>query len=287
MAGYKAEILASQASAEALANLLTEILDPPPGISLRETPSGWLAEIYFTEPPDMVTLQELINSVAGADVLDDFKLEPLPDEDWVKKTQAGLYPIEAGQFFIHGSHDRARAKARPLAIEIDAGQAFGTAHHGTTRGCLMLIDRLAKKRQFRNALDLGTGSGVLAIAAAKTLCPKIMASDIDPVAIKVATGNFARNGVSHKVRGIAAPGLRHPAIAHAAPFECVTANILAGPLIALAADIRDAMAPGGHLILSGLLDHQAREVIGRYRGQGFVIAAKLSLEGWTSLHLHL
>ena len=122
----------------------------------------------------------------------------LPDEDWVANVQRGLHPIEAGRFFIHGSHDRAAAKGRPFAIEVDAGQAFGTAHHGTTRGCLMLLDRLAKKQGIWRTLDLGTGSGVLAIAAAKVLCGDILATDIDPIAIKVAKENFARNGVAPK-----------------------------------------------------------------------------------------
>jgi ribosomal protein L11 methyltransferase len=287
MAGYKGEIVTSEAGAEALATLLTETLDPPPSVSIRETKAGWLAEIYFTEPPDQTALQSLIEAFPIAELLGDLKLEPVPDENWVEKTQAGLHPVDAGRFFVHGSHDRARAKSRSFAIEIDAGQAFGTAHHGTTRGCLILLDRLAKKRRTFRALDLGTGSGILAIAAAKTLCPGVIASDIDPIAIRVATENFTRNGVSHKVRGLTATDLKHPAIANQAPFDLVMANILAGPLIALAPEIRAVMIPGGHLILSGLLDHQAREVIGRYRTQGYVLGAKLSLDGWTSLHVRL
>lgn len=270
-----------------LAVILSETLDPPPGISISETPEGWVTEIYFIERPDAAVLQELSGSLPDASLLSGLALEPLPDEDWVKKTQAGLHPIEAGRFLVHGSHDRAKAKARPYAIEIDAGQAFGTAHHGTTRGCLILLDRLAKKRRASRTLDLGTGSGVLAIAAAKALCPTVVASDMDPVAIRVAAENFTRNGVRGRVTALTATGLRHRTITRLAPFDLITANILAGPLIALAPEIRDAMAPGGHVILSGLLDHQAREVTGRYLAQGYVMTEKLSLEGWTSLHLRL
>ena len=285
MPTYKAQILAERADIGILASLFTEMLDPPPAVSSREASVGWLLDLYFVEPPDPAGLAAVADSFPHFDAIRHLRTEMLPDEDWVANVQRGLHPIEAGRFFVHGSHDRARAKGKPFAIEVDAGQAFGTAHHGTTRGCLLLLDRLAKRQGIRRTLDLGTGSGVLAIAAAKVLGGDILATDIDPVAIKVARENFARNGVGPEVTAIAAPGLAHPAIAAKAPFELIMANILAGPLIDLASQVARVAAPGGHLILSGLLNEQAREVRARYLAQGFSLAAGISLEGWTALHM--
>jgi ribosomal protein L11 methyltransferase len=285
MATYKAKILASEADVAILTELFTEMLDPPPAISAAEAEGGWLLEVYFVEPPSAAELGAVADSFPHFAAIRDLELETLADEDWVARTQRGLHPIEAGRFFVHGSHDRDRAKGRSNAIEIEAGQAFGTAHHGTTRGCLLLIDRLAKKQGIWRALDVGTGSGVLSIAAAKSLCGDIVASDIDPVAISVAKENFAHNGVAAEVTPVVAAGLHHPAIAAKAPYDLVMANILAGPLLALAPAIAKVMQPGGHLILSGLLDAQAGPVRARYMAQGFVLAASLSLEGWTALLL--
>ncbi len=285
MTVYKAEIRASRADAERLADILPELLDPPPAISTVETPAGWLVELYFHELPDPSALETVAEACPAAAFLRDMQLQALPEEDWVAVTQQGLHPVKAGRFFIHGSHDRDRAAGRSGAIEIEAGQAFGTAHHGTTRGCLLMIDRLAKRRRMARTLDIGTGSGVLAIAAAKSLCRDVLATDIDPVAVRVAKENFALSGMSGRIRGLAADGLRHPDIVRRAPFDLVIANILAGPLIGLAREIRPVVAPGGHVILSGLLDEQAREVSGRYLAQGFVMEARISLEGWMTLCL--
>jgi ribosomal protein L11 methyltransferase len=285
MPTYKAQILAEQADIGILAGLLTEMLDPPPAVASREAKGGWILDVYFVEPPDPAGLAAVADSFPHFDAIRHLRPETLPDEDWVANVQRGLHPIEAGRFFIHGSHDRAAAKGRPFAIEVDAGQAFGTAHHGTTRGCLILLDRLAKKQGVWRALDLGTGSGVLAIAAAKVLCGDILATDIDPIAIDVAKANFARNGVAREVTPIVAAGLSHPVIASKAPFDLITANILAAPLIKLSPDIARVAADGGHLILSGLLDEQAREVRARYLAQGFALAGRISLEGWTALHM--
>ena len=285
MPTYKAQILAERADIDILTGLLTEMLDPPPAVASREAEGGWILDVYFVDLPDPAGLAAVADSLPHFDAIRHLRPEMLPDEDWVANVQRGLHPIEAGRFFIHGSHDRARAKGRPYAIEVDAGQAFGTAHHGTTRGCLMLLDRLAKKQGIWRTLDLGTGSGVLAIAAAKVLCGDVLATDIDPIAIKVAKENFARNGVGAEVTAITAAGLAHPAIAAKAPFDLIVANILAGPLLKLAPGVALVAADGGHLILSGLLDDQAREVRGRYLAQGFALEARISLEGWTALHM--
>lgn len=285
MPTYKAEILASKADVAILTSLFTEMLDPPPAISASEAAGGWRLEVYFVEPPEADELGAIADSFPHFAAIRDLTLETLPDEDWVATTQRGLHPIEAGRFFVHGSHDRAKANGKAYAIEIDAGQAFGTAHHGTTRGCLILLDRLAKKHGVKCALDLGTGSGVLAIATAKALCSDIVAGDIDSIAIAVAKENFTLNGVAPQIMAVTATGTRHPAIAERAPYDLVMANILAGPLIAFAPAIAKIIAPAGHLILSGLLDHQARQVRARYLAQGFVFFASLSIEGWTALHM--
>jgi ribosomal protein L11 methyltransferase len=285
MAGYKAQVRLPEQQAERLAGLYAELLDPAPAISSGETPDGWLLELYFDAEPPLAELRQVAAEHLGAGIADAIGVEPLPDEDWVAVTQRGLHPIRAGRFLVHGSHDRARVKDEPFAIEIEAGQAFGTAHHGTTRGCLMMIDRLAKRGSVSRVLDLGTGSAVLAIAAARTLSRHVLATDIDPVAVRVARENCERNGAKGRVRLQVAAGLAHPAIRSAAPFDVVTANILARPLIQLAPAIRQVVARGGHLVLSGLLDSQAREVTAQYRARGFTLASRLFLEGWATLHL--
>jgi ribosomal protein L11 methyltransferase len=282
---YKAEFIASQTLAESLASLMAETIDPPPAISVSEAPGGRLISIYFEERPDPAIFDMLAETWSPAAILRDLTLAVVPDENWVEKSQRDLPPIEAGRFFIYASHDRPRAKGKACAIQIDAGLAFGTAHHGTTRGCLLMLDRLAKQRWARRALDLGTGSGILAIAAAKSLCGRVLASDIDPVAVSVASGNIRENGVLGRVAAITAAGLRHRRIAGESPFDLVTANILAGPLNSLAPAILRIKAPAGHQILSGLIDSQAREVSAHYLAQGFRLVSRLSLEGWTTLCL--
>jgi ribosomal protein L11 methyltransferase len=286
MTVYKAEIFASPAEAEQLVSLFGEMLDPPPAISTHEREGGWLVELYFDQgPPDRAVLDAVAEIFTNPGLIRDLRFEALPDENWVEKTQQGLHPIEAGRFFVHGSHDRVRGRGKRYAIEVEAGQAFGTAHHGTTRGCLLMIDRLAKVGWFQSVLDLGTGSGVLAIAAAKSLSDNVLAADIDPIAVQIADENFALNGVSNHARALCASRPDHSDIADRAPFDLIVANILAGPLITLAPSIRRIIADGGQLVLSGLLDHQAQSVRAHYLAQGFTMRTHLSLDGWTTLHL--
>jgi ribosomal protein L11 methyltransferase len=210
----------------------------------------------------------------------------IPDMDWVAETQKALPPVRAGRFVVHGSHDRARAFSQ-WAIEIDAGRAFGTAHHGTTKGCLLAIARLPAATNPRSMLDLGTGSGVLAIAAAKAFAhrPRIAAADIDPIAVAVARENCRKNGARESI-GLAVGDGRKPALAYAgAPFDIVVANILAKPLLKLAQRLRELTARGGVLILSGLLSGQAREILARYSATGFRLMQRRDLEGWATLTL--
>ena len=210
-------------------------------------------------------------------------VEAIPDTDWVSETQKALPPVRAGRFIVHGSHDRGRIVSKG-AIEIDAGRAFGTAHHGTTRGCLIALDRLSREIRPSSVLDLGTGSGVLAIAAAKAFAhrPLIAAVDLDAIAIDVARENCRKNGAAH-IRLFVGDGAR-PALAYeAAPFDVVMANILAKPLLKLAPRLRELTRVGGALILSGLLCGQAREILARYRSTGFRLIRRRDLEGWATL----
>lgn len=279
---FKVTLSAGAREADAIAALLTELLDPPPAVSISEQGAGRLLEAYFVERPDLDMLGALIGEDVGAGAL---QLHEIADENWVALVQRGLHPVRAGRFLIHGSHDRAAGTGRRYAIEIDAGRAFGTAHHGTTRGCLIAIDRLAKRMPWRRVLDLGTGSGVLAIATAKVSAARVLASDIDPVAVAVAAENIARSRVCGRIRTAAGAGVDHPAVRQAAPFDLITANILAGPLIKLAPRLVRLAAPGGHIVLSGLLDGQAREVGATYLRLGTALETRLSLEGWMTLVL--
>jgi len=193
--------------------------------------------------------------------------------------------MPAGRFVVHGSHDRDRVAPNKLAIEIEAALAFGTGHHGTTRGCLLLLDHVLKSSRPRSLLDLGTGTGVLGIAAAKALHRAVLASDIDPPSVRVAAENATLNHVGNQVRVIRATGFAAPDFARCGPFDLVLANILANPLRQLAGPMARHLAPGARVILSGLLTHQAPAVIAAYRARGLVPLRHLRIEGWSSLLL--
>lgn len=211
--------------------------------------------------------------------------EELPDIDWVAKSLEGLKPVRAGRFLVHGAHDRAKRRPNDIAIEIEAGLAFGTGHHGTTAGCLETIGRVLAARKPRNALDLGTGSGVLAIAVAKVARIPVLATDIDPVATRVAAQNARLNGVSAYVCCETVAGLHHPAFAEAGPFDLIVANILARPLMALAPQMVRHLAPGGTLVLSGILVRQRNAVVAAYAGQRFRHIRTLTRGEWVTIRM--
>jgi ribosomal protein L11 methyltransferase len=211
--------------------------------------------------------------------------EILPDIDWVALSLEGLKPVRAGRFFVHGAHDRQKRRSGDIAIEIEAGLAFGTGHHGTTSGCLDVIEQVARRERPQNALDLGTGSAVLAIALAKLAHIPVLATDIDPVATKVAAENVRLNQVSEYVETRTAPGFHHPIFAARAPFDLIIANILARPLMSLAPEMAKYIAPGGSIILSGILERQRNAVLAAYCGQKFRHVRTLAREGWVTLHL--
>ncbi|MBZ0163142.1 MAG: 50S ribosomal protein L11 methyltransferase [Notoacmeibacter sp.] len=211
--------------------------------------------------------------------------EPIPDVDWVAMSLEGLKPVRAGRFLVHGSHDRAAHRPGDMTIEIDAGQAFGTGHHGTTAGCLEMIEQVVRREHPANALDLGTGSAVLAIAMAKRARMPVVATDIDPVAVAVARANVRLNGVANQVQCFTATGFAHLALKRGRPFDLIVANILARPLMALAPQMARHVAAGGSAILSGILDSQRDQVIAAYRNQGFRHIRTLHREGWVTIHL--
>lgn len=211
--------------------------------------------------------------------------EAIPDIDWVARSLEGLKPVRAGPFFVHGAHDREKRRSGDIAIEIEAGMAFGTGHHGTTSGCLDMLWQVARREQPRNALDLGTGSAVLAIALARLQRIPVLATDIDPVAVEVAAANVRLNGVEAQVETRTATGFRDSVFSARGPFDLIVANILARPLMALAPEMRRHLAPNGSLILSGILERQRRAVLAAYAAQRFRHVRTLSREGWVTLHL--
>lgn len=212
-------------------------------------------------------------------------VEAVPDIDWVAHALEELRPVSAGRFIVHGSHDRNRRQPHQIGIEIDAGQAFGTGHHGTTSGCLHMIESVVRRERPANVLDLGTGSAVLAIAVAKLGKIRVLATDIDPVATAVARQNIRLNGVERHVTTMTATGFRNHKISEAAPFDLIIANILARPLMALAPDMARNVTSGGSVILSGILDRQRQAVLAAFRNQQFRHVRTISKDGWVTLHL--
>lgn len=281
---YKLTCEALKTQGELIAAVISETIADDAAIGLTESPTGWRVEIYCETAPDLGLLRAALTEALGSDP-PPFHVEELAEADWIAIAQRGLAPVRAGPFIIHGSHDRKRIGRRRFAIEIEAGRAFGTAHHGTTQGCLTAIGALARRQRFANVLDIGTGSGILAAAAARAGAARILATDIDPVAASVARENCRKNVAEARVTVIAAPGLTHPEIRRRQPFDLIMANILAKPLLAMAPEMRRATRPDSLLILSGLLNEQAREVWGRYRSIGFQLRSRLSIEGWTTLIL--
>ncbi len=279
--------LADEAAAKGVVDVLTEILfEGQAAIAAFERPDGrWDVTLHFAEAPDQRLLRSLVAQAAGGEIAGTIVFDTVAPKDWVKASLEDLVPVPAGRFVVHGGHDRARVAPNKRAIEIEAALAFGTGHHGTTRGCLLLLDHVLKSRRPRRVLDLGTGTGVLAIAAAKALHGAVLASDIDAPSVKVAQENMRLNGVGGWVRTIRATGFSAPEFTQAGPFDLVLANILANPLRQLAGPMAKHLAPSARVILSGLLTHQAPGVIAAYRARGLVPLRHLKVEGWSSVLL--
>jgi ribosomal protein L11 methyltransferase len=245
----------------------------------------WEASVYMMaeDEADVRSRVEAVLSQAFPDAA--LSREVIPDVDWVSKSLEGLKPVRAGRFLVHGSHDRDKLRTGDIAIEIDAGQAFGTGHHGTTAGCLEVIDRVLRARTVRNALDLGTGSGVLAIAVRKLRNIPVLATDIDPIAIRVAAENVRRNGIASGISTVTAPGFHSIAFSEHGPFDLIIANILARPLIRMAPQLVTNLAPGGSVILSGILASQRWKVIAAYNGAKLRHVRTIWRNGWVTIHL--
>lgn len=277
--------LLGKLQADALGKAL-ENLDPAPtGVGMFEVEDGqgiWEVSGYFLEAPSDISLA-LLSAAYGANL---FVVSEVPDQDWVAKVRRELPPVEAGRFFVYGSHDLEHLPTGRIGLLIEAAMAFGTGHHGTTLGCLRAFDRLLDQgRSFENVLDLGCGTAVLAMAAARMSLNSVIASDIDPVAVEVAVVNVLANDLEGRVNCVESIGFDGPALAQAAPFDLIFANILKGPLVDLAPDMAMHLAPDGIAILSGLLVEQADDIVAVYNAQGIDLMEREDLGEWTALTL--
>ena len=272
-------------TAKTLANFLAEHLDHA-SVSAFEMPDGsWDVEIHSATEFDEAGLRRLIAEVAGEAPAKALTFGTVEARDWVASSLAGLAPVEAGRFMIHGSHDRARAQRARVPIEIEAALAFGTGHHGTTRGCLIALDQLLQRHRFRNILDVGTGTGVLAIAAVKELHAHVVASDIDKISVIVARENARLNRAAAAIDFVHAKGVAAHRIRARAPYDLIFANIMLNPLKLLAAPVARLLAPHGHIVLSGLLPSHANAALSAYRMQGLALERRMTLDGWTTMIL--
>ena len=280
--------IGDERAAKRVVDALTEVFfESDAAVAAFERPDGrWHVSLHFARAPDETLVRELVTNATGADVARTVAFDTVEARDWVRASLDDLVPVPAGRFVVHGRHDRARVPTNKLSIEIEAALAFGTGHHGTTRGCLLLLDHVLKARRVTRVLDLGTGTGVLAIAAAKALHEKVLASDIDTPSVEVAQVNALLNGAGHLVHVIRATGFSAPDFVREGPFDLVLANILANPLKQLAGPMSAHLAPSALVILSGLLTPQVGAVIAAYRARGLVPLRHLKIQGWSSLLLH-
>jgi len=277
----------SEKSARTITDLLGEVFDPcETAVASFETEDDgpWLFEAYFSRAPDEQAIRNLIRPYVGEEA-DRAVFSIIDQQDWVKTSLEGLVPVRAGRFLVHGSHDRHKRLPNDLSIEIEAALAFGTGHHGTTRGCLEALADELKRRRPRHVLDVGTGTGILAFAAAKALKQNVTAGDIDPIAIEVAKENAALNGVRQWLKLYVGPGTRSILARRTGHFDLVLANILAKPLRLLAPELARVASNDGTLILSGLLTGDVAGVLSAYSAQGWRLQRRYDLDGWVALVL--
>jgi ribosomal protein L11 methyltransferase len=245
----------------------------------------WRVEIHFADAAKKDAVREAVLTAAGAEAAAELKFGAVDAADWVRQSLAGLQPVAAGRFVVHGAHDRARVPLNRIGIEIEAALAFGTGHHGTTRGCLLALDAICKRtrRAPMRVLDVGTGSGVLAMAAARALHAPVLATDIDAFAVQAARANVRHNRAGDLVAVLRADGVGARTIRARAPYDLIFANILLAPLKRIATSLRGLVAPGGLLVVSGILPAQANAVIAAYRP--LALQSRLDVDGWTTLVL--
>lgn len=276
----------SERAARKVGDLIGEMFDPAEtAVAAFEAPDGqiWLVEVFFREAPDEEHVRSLVRAAAGDAVAACVTFHAIESRDWVRASLDGLKPVEAGRFTVFGSHDREKVAPNAIPIEIEAALAFGTGHHGTTLGCLRAIDRLAKARRSFRPLDVGTGTGVLAIAAGLRHRVSVLASDIDSVSVEASRDNAALNKARGYVQVIHAAGLKDGRFRNGAPYDLVLANILPRPLVGMATDLVRLVAPGGWVVLSGIIPPHANLVVSAYRDRGLKLIHRETIEGWVTL----
>ena len=286
-------ILAEVEGAEAALEVAAALDETAGAVAAFETreargkePALWRIESYPKRPlldAELEIRLALTAASAGGRLLH-ISEERLPERDWLAENRRDFPPQRIGRFLVHGSHWHGPVPASAIAIEIDAATAFGTGEHPSTRGCLLALDDLARRRRFRRPLDVGTGSGILAIAAARRLHRRVIAGDIDPEAVRVARHHARRNGLAGQVRIVRAAGYRNRAL-RPATYDLIFANILARPLALMARDLKRALAPDGVAVLAGLLRRQEALVLAAHRTQGLRLERRVVIEGWSTLIL--
>jgi ribosomal protein L11 methyltransferase len=287
-----AQISVAEVEAARIFDVLSENFDSTDAaVTASDDRDGqWTISLHFREPPNETAVHAVVALVAGAETANALRFETVGPKDWVAASLAGLSPVAAGRFVVHGAHDRARVPRNRIGIEIEAALAFGTGHHGSTRGCLIALDRIARQRRHRGrvnarVLDIGTGSGVLAIAAARALRCSVLASDNDRAAVRAARANARLNRAGALTEVLQAEGLCARRFRERAPFDLILANILLTPLKRLAAPMARLSAANGMIVLSGLLTAQSNAALAAYRRRGFVLDRRISREGWATLVL--
>jgi ribosomal protein L11 methyltransferase len=281
---HLARIATDAATAGRLADAFADWLDAAVA-AFEQDGGGWTVEIHFESAPDENKIRDLVQAIAGETAVTGLSFETVAARDWVAASLAELKPVTAGRFVVHGAHDRAAIPSHCVGIEIEAALAFGTGHHGTTRGCLLALDQILRAHRPRRILDVGTGTGVLAIAAAKALRHHVLASDIDARAVAVATENARINHVAPLIAVLHTPGLAARRVREHAPYDLVFANILLAPLRLLASPMARLIAPQARVILSGLLATQANAALAAYRSNDFALERRIVLDGWATLVL--
>ena len=266
-----------------LGDALERLTPEPIGVGVFELEDGsglWEVGAYFSEKPDDISLA-LLAAVFQAE---EFKISELPQIDWVSKVQRSLKPVVAGRFFVYGSHDSDKVPPDCEPLLIEASMAFGTGHHGTTKGCLLALERLITDGfKAKNVIDVGCGTAVLAMAAARIFSANVIASDIDSVAHSVAKMNILANGLDRNIQCFEASGFAHEQIKTKNPFDLIFANILLAPLLAIATDISKYSLSGGYVVLSGILSEQAELVVNKYTGVGFSLSNQIEIGEWVTI----
>ena len=275
--------LPGRINASNLGDALERLTPEPIGVGVFELEDGsglWEVGAYFSEKPDDISLA-LLAAVFQAE---EFKISELPQIDWVSKVQRSLKPVVAGRFFVYGSHDSDKVPPDCEPLLIEASMAFGTGHHGTTKGCLLALEQLITDGfKAKNVIDVGCGTAVLAMAAARIFSANVIASDIDSVAHSVAKMNILANGLDRNIQCFEASGFAHEQIKTKNPFDLIFANILLAPLLAIATDISKYSLSGGYVVLSGILSEQAELVVNKYTGVGFSLSNQIEIGEWVTI----